>query len=105
MAQRKDENGALYDYPEALGPTQVVAVGAASVQSAALQTTTALVVLTATTDCWVAVASNPTAAAAAGSFFLPAKFPMSFSINKQLTTKIAVIQASAAGSLSILEAA
>jgi hypothetical protein len=54
-----------------------------------------------TTDCYVANGSNPTATAA--SMFLPAKVAEYFVLAQ--TDKIAVLQASAAGTLYITPAA
>ena len=83
---------------------QVVAVGAASAQSAAVGANTNRVVLVSTTACWVAFGSNPTAVAAAtGNVYVPANIPMPPISVTSGTTKIAVIQASAGGSLSIIE--
>lgn len=86
--------------------TQVVAVGAASAQSAVVGANTNRVVLNTTTDCWVSIGTNPTAAAnTAGSFFLSAN-SQSYPIEvKEGLTKIAVIQASFSGYLSIIESA
>jgi hypothetical protein len=92
-------------HPGALTTTaqQFLAVGASSVQSAAVQSTTNRVVLSSTTACWVAFGSSPTASAAAGSIYVPANWPMWPIAVTPGVTKIAVIQASAAGSLSIIE--
>lgn len=82
---------------------QSVAIGAASVQSSAVGATTNRFVLTATVNCWVAVGDNPTAAAhTAGSFYMPAgaMFPISAVAG---STKVAVIQDSASGYLSVME--
>lgn len=81
-----------------------VAIGAASAQSAAVGATTKRVVLIADQDCWVSVGADPTAAKqTAGSFPLADKSP-SYPIKVVPgVTKIAVIQDSAAGYLSIIE--
>lgn len=85
--------------------TQSVAVGAASVQSSVVGSTTTRVVLSTTGNCWVSIGSNPTAAAhGVNSFYLAAgasTYPMSVISS---SSKIAVIQdGSATGYLSILE--
>ena len=82
---------------------QVVAVGASSVQSAAVQATTNRVVLSSTTGCWVAFGASPTASAAAGSIYGPPNIPSPPIAVTSGVTKIAVIQAASAGSLSIIE--
>ena len=100
-----DPNQALHPGALTLTAEQFLVVGAASVQSAAVQATTNRVVLSSTTGCWVALGSNPTAAAAAGSIYVPPNIPMPAIQVTPSVTKIAVIQASAAGSLSIIESA
>jgi hypothetical protein len=81
-----------------------VAIGSASAASSAVGATTKRVVLIPDTDCWVSIGANPTAAKqSAGSFPLAAKSP-SYPIKVVPgVTKIAVIQDSAAGYLSIIE--
>ena len=79
--------------------SDVVAVGAASAQSAAVPANIHKVMLTSTTGCWVAYGVNPTASAAAGSFYLPADCEVVLSAHP--SQKFAVIQASTAGSLSV----
>lgn len=85
---------------------KVLAIGAVSAQSAVVGANTDRIVLTPTVDCWIAIGSNPTAVAnTAGSFFLAAgsqSYPIS--VTKGVT-KIAVIQVSTAGFLSIIESA
>jgi hypothetical protein len=85
---------------------QVVAIGATSTQSSAVNAATNRVVLIANMDCWVAIGSNPTAAAnTAGSFFLSEGIP-SYPISVTGgTTKVAAIEATAAGFLSVIESA
>jgi hypothetical protein len=84
--------------------TQVVAVADTTTQSSVVGSTTARVVLATTTDCWVSIGSNPIAVLHGDdSFFLKAgasSYPMAVTAS---TSKIAVIQDSAAGYLSILE--
>ena len=94
-----DENG--YAVP-VLRPntSQMVAIGAASVQSAAVAATTEIVRLVATVDCFVAFGTNPTAVANT-SMRLVAGLPELFRINS--SAKVAVIQASGGGSLYITE--
>jgi hypothetical protein len=82
----------------------VVAIGAASAQSSAVDATTKRIVLSASSACWVAIGADPTAAAnTAGSFYLAAgaqSYPIKVTSG---VTKIAVIQDSATGYLSIIE--
>jgi len=90
-----------------VGATQIVAIGATSTQSAAVGVGRNRVVLIPTVDCWIAVGANPTAAKAAGSFFLPAgaqSYPISVTGG---TTRIAVLAdaTSVTGSLSVIESA
>lgn len=81
---------------------QVVAIGSGSLQSAAINSNF-VVTLTATSDCWFAVGSNPTAQAnTAGNDFLPAGTKWTLSILKG--QKIAVIQNASSGNLVILPA-
>jgi hypothetical protein len=82
------------------GISQAVAIGAISAQSTAIGQTTGLVRLCASSDCFVAFGSNPTASSS--SLFLPAGMVEYFGINPG--DKIAVIQSSASGFLSIVEA-
>jgi hypothetical protein len=99
-----DPNQALH--PGALTPQaeQVVAIGATSTASAAVQATTNRVVLIATAACWVNIAASPTAAAnTAGNIYVPANFPMPPIAVTPGVTKVAVIEASSAGYLSIIE--
>lgn len=102
MPQHKDTLGHFYPIPEPDGTAQVVAIGVASVASAALGTNTNLVILTATSNCWIAYGAAPTAAKdTAGSFYLPANFPQDLAVTPGF--KFAVIEDSAAGFLSIQE--
>jgi len=83
---------------------QVVAIGAASVASAAVAATTNRVTLSASAACWVAIGAAPTAVAnTTGSIYVPANFPMPPIVVTPGITKIAVIQAVAGGYLSIIE--
>ena len=85
------------------GSPQFLAVGAASVASAAVGANTNRVFLTSTTGCYVAFGATPTATAGAGSIYVPPNvvmFPISVTSG---VTKVAVIQASAAGALTITE--
>lgn len=85
--------------------TQSVAVGASSIQSSAVGSTTTRISLTTTGNCWVSIGSNPTAAAhGANSFYLAAGSSSWLMNVTASTSKIAVIQeGSATGYLSILE--
>jgi hypothetical protein len=82
---------------------QNVAIGATSAASLVVGATTNRVTLSASSDCWVAIGADPTAAAHDGAFFL-ASGAQSYPIKvTPSTTKIAVIQDSAAGYLSVIE--
>jgi hypothetical protein len=86
------------------GTSQVLTVGAASVQSALPQPGVSIVRLFATVDSWISFGSNPTAVAeGASSLFLPGGIVEYFQISS--TEKIAVIQSSTAGKLYITEGA
>ena len=69
--------------------SQDVAIGAESAQSDALNAATALVRLCADTACYVALGSDPTAAAEA--WYLPADVPEYVAVPRDGTRKIAVI--------------
>jgi hypothetical protein len=77
---------------------QVVALGATSAQSPALQARLAAV--SASQNCWISAGANPTAAKAAGSFYLGTGQIMYVPL--QPGWKIAALQDSAAGTLSII---
>jgi len=98
-----DPQQALHPGALTLQAQQVVAVGSASAASAAVQAATNRVVLTSTTACWIAFGATPTASAATGSIYLPANIPSPPIVVTPGVTKIAVIQAAAAGALSIWE--
>ena len=84
--------------------TQVVTTSATSAQSAVVGGTTKRVILTATADMWVSIGSNPTAVNGGGSsFYLATGVPFYPIAVTAGVTKIAAIQATAAGKLSILE--
>lgn len=120
MTIKEDQYGSVV---QAARPalSQTVAIGAASTQSAAFGTgmigsynadgtpittpnQTQHVRLVATSACWVAFGSNPTAAASTSpSIYLPAGTPEYFWV--VAGEKIAVIQDSSAGSLNIGECA
>jgi hypothetical protein len=103
MPQYKDANGWHYIFPT-VDTVQVVAVGATSAQSASLNSASVALSLCANTNCWVQFGSNPTAAAhTAPAFYLPAGTERRFCIDKNAVSKIAVIQDSAAGYLSLIE--
>jgi hypothetical protein len=100
------------------GIVQNIAIGAGSLQSLAFTVgsigeyamdgtptrpqTTQHVRLCATSDCWVMFGPNPTASATVG-MLLPAMTPEYFWVLPG--EKLAVLQASAAGSLNIIECA
>ena len=83
---------------------QVVAVGSESLQSSAVNSSTKKIVISATTDCWIAIGNNPTAnKATAGNIFLGSgstTYPISVTGGQ---TKVAVIQDSLPGYISIIE--
>lgn len=81
------------------GATQTLAVGAASVATAA-PIGADVVRLVSTVDCYVANGSNPTATAV--SMFLPAKLPEYFVLAQ--SDKLAVLQAASGGTLFITSA-
>lgn len=81
------------------GASQRVAIGATSVQSASIGDTTGIVRLSASTDCFVAFGTNPVATV--NSLYLPAGMVEYLGINPG--EKVAVLQVSAAGFLSIVE--
>ena len=97
---------------------QVVAVSGSSAQSAALDVNTTIIRLVATTNCWVALGTNPTAQQHAvtttqpgvslGSFYLAAGVVETWAAPSAIPAgsswKVAVIQDTAGGYLSITEA-
>jgi len=84
--------------------TQNLAIGAASVQGTAFAATTTHIRIVATSACWVAFGANPTAAASgAGCIYVPALTPEYFFVD--VSERVAVIQATAAGSLNVAELA
>ena len=86
--------------PWRLGASQNLAIGAASAQNGtAFNQQTQALMLTPTSDCHVAIGSNPTATAT--STLLKASTPYVFLIG--LGDKLAVIQDAAAGTLNITE--
>lgn len=101
MPQRKDANGAIYPFPQ-VDLTQFVAF-TTTTQSANLNAGTNMVTLTATVNCWIAFGANPSATKGAGSFYMPSTVALQFSVDHNTTQKIAVLQDSAGGSLSIVE--
>ena len=82
------------------GASHDVAIGAASVQSAAIGGTITRVRLVATSACYVAFGSSPTATKP-GSVRLASNFPEMFLVRPG--EKVAVIEDSAAGTLTITE--
>ena len=83
------------------GVSQVVAIGGSSAQSSAVGANTTAVLVCSTVACFVAVGANPTAVANT-SMYLPANTPLFVGLAGG--QKVAVIQASGAGSLYITEA-
>lgn len=87
----------------AIAQTQVLTTGAASVQSDTVNVNAQRVVLTVSQDTWIAVGANPTATKDAGSFLLlggTQSYPI---LVKSGVTKIAALQDSTSGSVSIIE--
>jgi len=84
-----------------IGSSQEVAIGATSTQSSAVGPNTSIVRLVSDADCYVAIGSNPTAAA--GGCLLSAGLTEYFACDGG--DKVAVIQKSAAGTLNITEGA
>jgi hypothetical protein len=87
---------------------QTLAIGAASAQSSAVNAATRRVILTATADCWFLIGANPAAvkqtatlATATGIFLAAGGTTYPISVNAG--DKVAVIQDSSAGILSIQE--
>lgn len=83
--------------------TQLLTTGATSVQSNTVSVNAQRVVLTVAQDTWIAVGENPTATKGAGSFLLfggTQSYPI---LVKSGVTKIAALQDSTSGSVSIIE--
>lgn len=80
---------------------QQVTFTGTSAQSSAFASTTKKISVVSNQDCYVQIGSNPTATAVAGSFFLPAKVVVKFGVEGG--EKIAAIQSTAGGILSIAE--
>lgn len=85
-----------------IGASQAITIGASSAQSSATQGGTTCVQLCSTVACFVAIGPNPTAAANT-SCYLPANSPIKMACNPG--DKVAVIQASAGGTLYMTEGA
>lgn len=99
MPLAKDSNGNVTQLGS-IGPAQAVAVGVASTQSTALSgSTTFMVRLLATVDCYVAFGANPTATTS--STRLIANQPEYFAA--KAGQKIAVLRVTGDGSLSVTE--
>lgn len=82
-----------------LSTSQNVAIGIASVSSVATASTTTVIRVCSTVDCYISIGSSPTATAT--STFLPAKLPEYFGINSG--DIVAVIQSTVSGTLNISE--
>ena len=82
-----------------LGPPQNVAIGSASAQSTAFAATAEVIRIVATVACWIQIAADPTATT--NTTYLPAGVVEYFHV--QGGWKIAVLQASAAGTLNVTE--
>jgi hypothetical protein len=89
--QGRDLSGYVQQGTPEAPPTaeQTVAIGVGSVQSAVLNASTTLVVLTADAVCSVAFGANPTATAAKRR--IPANVPVSIAVAPNSGLKIAVI--------------
>ena len=83
------------------GTSQKRTVSSSSAQSSAVGDNTSIVRLHATTDCFVAFGTNPTAVADTGGVFMKADTSEYFMITPG--DKIAVIRSSADGNLYITE--
>lgn len=86
-------------YRYRLGAAQTVAVGATSAASTAFGSGTFAIRVVSTTACRIAIDGNPTATAT--SSYLPANWVAEYTVRPG--EKIAVIQDTAAGSLSVTE--
>lgn len=84
------------------GVSQALAFTGTSAQSAALQASTTLIRLFATTDCFIQVGTNPTAAANTSMFIAAGIYEY---IGVAPGALVAAIQSSAGGTLYITEAA
>lgn len=82
------------------GASQPVAIGAGSTQSTAFGTTTGVVRLVATVDCFVTIGANPNAVAGS-SMYLPAGVPEFIAVSGG--DKVAVVQSTSAGTLYVTE--
>jgi hypothetical protein len=99
-----DPQQAMHPGVLTLQAQQVVNIGSASASSAVVQATTNRIVLIASSACWVAIGSAPNAVyAGAGCIFVPAGMPLPPIAVTGGVTKVAVVESSAAGYLSILE--
>lgn len=84
------------------GPSRVLAVSAASVQTGPFDEGVSILRFFSTKDCWLAFGSNPTAIPEdAGSMFMPGGVVEYFEINSN--EKLAVIRNSDDGKLYITE--
>lgn len=86
-----------------LGTTQKVTTSGTTAQSSAFGTSTTLIRVIATQDCFIVTGTSPTAVADGTCALLPAGIPEYFGVNSG--DKIAAIQSSAGGSLYITEGA
>lgn len=82
------------------GVSQSLAVGAVSTQSSAFGSSTGLIRVCPTVDCYIEINSNPTATTS--SLYLPAGAVEYFGCNPE--DKLAVLQVSAGGYINIVEA-
>lgn len=85
-----------------IGTSQVITTSASSQQSTAVSDQTSIVRLFCTKDCFIQIGQNPTVTASGTTgAFLPGGIIEYFGVNPK--DKIAVIQASASGTLYITE--
>lgn len=84
------------------GTTQNVAIGASSAPiTNGFAATTSDIRVVATSNCWISIGAAPTATNGAGSTYLPANVVEYFHVTGG--QKVAVIQDSASGTLSVSE--
>lgn len=83
------------------GQSDVVTVGASSAQSEVFNSNIFDIRVVSTTNCWINIGTNPTAAAADDNLYMPAGLVEYFHVSPG--QRLAVIQDSAGGSLIVAE--